>query len=106
MLFVDIYADEGGAIDPTAEYIRTLEVYAPCCLSRMIELSVVKEQPKVPTAMLMVKELYEGGEKILDLLKKANKEALADEEDGIANFLADRMSAHGKWCWQLNSLMK
>ena len=105
-MFGDIYEDADGAVDPTAEYIRTLKVYAPCCLSRMVELSVIKEQPKIPSAMLMVKELYEDGEKILDLLKKASKEALDAQEDGIANFLADRMSAHGKFCWQLDSLMK
>lgn len=105
-MFGDIYEDADGAVDPLAEYIRTLKVYAPPTFSRFLELSVIKEQPKIPSAMLMVKELYDDGEKILELLKKANKEALDASEDGIANFLADRMTAHGKWCWQLDSLMK
>jgi starvation-inducible DNA-binding protein len=105
-MFGAIYEDAEGAIDPTAEYIRTLKVFAPTTYARFIELSVIEEQPKIPSAMLMVKELYDDGEKILELLKKANKEALDASEDGIANFLADRMSAHGKFCWQLDSLMK
>lgn len=105
-LFGDIYEDAEGAIDPCAEHIRALEVYAPQTMKRFIELSVIDEQEKVPSAMLMVKELYEDGEKILGLLDKAFKEADTPNRQGIANFIADRQATHAKYCWQLNSLMK
>lgn len=105
-MFGDIYEDAEGAVDPLAEYIRTLKAYAPTSMARFLDLSIIDEQPKIPAAMIMVKELYNDGEKILEMLKEASQEALKEGEDGIANFLADRMSAHGKFCWQLNSLMQ
>lgn len=105
-LFGKIYEDAEGAIDPCAEHIRALEVYCPQTMKRFIELSVIDEQEKIPSAMLMVKELYTDGEKILELLDKAFGESDTDNRQGIANFIADRQAAHAKWCWQLNSLMK
>lgn len=105
-MFGAIYEDAEGAIDPCAEHIRALEIYAPQTTKRFVELSIIKEQDKIPTAMLMVKELYEDGEKILGLLDKAFREADVPNRQGIANFIADRQTAHAKWCWQLNSLMK
>lgn len=105
-MFGDIYEDVDNAIDVCAEHIRALEVYAPQTMKRFIELSVIDEQEKVPSAMLMVKELYTDGEKILELLDKAFKEANVPNRQGIANFIADRQAVHAKFCWQLNSLMK
>lgn len=105
-LFGAIYEDAEGAVDPCAEHIRALEVYAPQTTKRFVELSVIDEQEKIPSAMLMVKELYEDGEKILALLDKAFRDSDVPNRQGIANFIADRQAAHSKWCWQLNSLMK
>ena len=105
-LFGDIYENMEDAIDVCAEHIRSLEVYAPQTMKRFIELSVIKEQEKIPNAMLMVKELYEDGEKILELLDKAFVESDVPNRQGIANFIADRQAVHAKYCWQLNSLMQ
>ena len=105
-MFGEIYEDAEGAIDTCAEHIRELEVYAPQTTKRFVELSVIQEQEKIPSAMLMVKELYEDGEKILELLDKAFRESDVPNRQGIANFIADRQAAHAKFCWQLNSLMK
>ena len=105
-LFGDIYENMEDATDVCAEHIRALEVYAPQTMKRFIELSVISEQEKIPNAMLMVKELYEDGEKILKLLDKAFKEADTPNRQGIANFIADRQTVHAKYCWQLNSLMQ
>ena len=105
-LFGNIYEDANDAVDPLAEYIRALQVYAPTTLARMLELSVIEEQSKIPSEMLMVKELLDDGQKILELLVVAFDEATKANEQGIANFIADRMSSHGKYNWQLRSLLK
>ena len=105
-LFGDIYENMEVATDVCAEHIRALEVYAPQTTKRFAELSVIDEQEKIPSAALMIKELYEDGEKILGLLDKAFKEADTPNRQGIANFIADRQTVHSKYCWQLNSLMK
>ena len=103
---INIYEDADDAIDTLAEHIRTLEVYAPGSMSRFIELSVVKEQVKVPKAMLMVEELIKDSEIILGHLDKCFAEATKDNKQGIANFIADRQAAHSKYLWMLKSFAK
>lgn len=105
-LFGNIYEDADDAIDTLAEHIRTLEVYAPGSMSRFIELSEVKEQVKVPKAMLMVEELIKDSEIILGHLDKCFAEATKDNKQGIANFIADRQAAHAKYLWMLKSFAK
>ena len=39
--FGNVYKDVYGAIDPTAEYIRTLDEYTPGSFERYVELSII-----------------------------------------------------------------
>jgi DNA-binding ferritin-like protein len=43
---------------------------------------------------------------MLELLTRCFDEANNDNEQGIANFIAERLSAHGKYRWQLTSYLK
>jgi DNA-binding ferritin-like protein len=72
----------------------------------MVELSEIKDQPKIPKDDLMVKELLADTDKMISILKPAFDEATKAGEQGIANFLADRLSAHGKYRWQLKATLK
>jgi len=105
-LFGDIYSDSDSAIDPLAEYIRTLDVYAPGSLKRFSELSKIEDQLKIPKAELMLKELLKDTETLLGIINDAFDIATTDREHGIANFLADRLTAHGKYRWQLSATLK
>jgi starvation-inducible DNA-binding protein len=105
-LFGNIYEDADDAVDHLAEHIRTLEVYAPGSMKRFIELSAIKEQEKIPSAKLMVKELIDDIEIILGHLDKCFAEATKDDKQGIANFIADRQNAHSKYLWMLKSFAK
>ena len=105
-LFGNIYEDAEGATDTLGEHIRTLEVYVPGSLKRFEELSQIEEQTKIPKAMLMVKELISDSEKILGHLDKCFAEATKDKKDGIANFIAERQTAHSKYLWMLKSYAK
>jgi starvation-inducible DNA-binding protein len=105
-LFGNIYEDADDAIDTLAEHIRTLEVYAPGSMKRFIELSAIKEQEKIPKAMLMVKELIDDSEIILGHLDECFAAATKDNKQGIANFIADRQAAHAKYLWMLKSFAK
>jgi starvation-inducible DNA-binding protein len=96
----------GNAIDQTAEYIRTLDVYAPGSFERFSELSVITGQIKIPRAMLMIKELQEDNEAIQLILKQTFESATAEKNEGIANFIAERMDAHAKHGWMLRSFLK
>ena len=104
-LFGKIYEEVYGSIDRAAEFVRALDHYTPGSMVRFAELSVIEEQTKIPRAELMIAELYEDNSKILMLLNEVFP--IANEENqGIANFIAERIEAHGKHGWMLRSILK
>ena len=103
--FQEIYEDAYSAIDPTAEYIRYLGEYSPASFERFSELTEISGQTKIPRARLMLEELRANNDQMLDLLNRCFAEANNANEQGIANFIAERLSAHGKYRWQLTSYL-
>ena len=103
MLYEDV---NDNAIDQTAEYIRTLDDYTPGSFERFAELSVIQGQTKVPRARLMLEELLKDNEQMISLLNDIFGVAEQENQQGIANFIAERIDAHGKWSWQLKSFLK
>lgn len=101
-----LYEEVYGSIDKLAELIRQLDEYSPGSLSRMLELSIIEEQTKIPRAELMIEELYSDNAKILDHYKNAFNIAEAENQQGIADFIAGRIDAHGKHAWMLRSMLK
>jgi starvation-inducible DNA-binding protein len=104
--FQKIYEDAYGAIDPTAEYIRTEEDYTPGSFERFQELSLITGQIKVPRARLMLTELLADTETMKDLSKSLFDAAAQVGREDIANFAAERQSQHGKYAWQIKSYLK
>jgi starvation-inducible DNA-binding protein len=105
--FGKIYAEvTDNAIDQLAEYLRSLDSYAPGSLTRIKELSQIEDQLKIPRAELMVAELYEDNTKLLQMFKQAFHVAEQEDEQGIADFIASRIDAHGKHGWMLRSTLK
>ena len=104
--FGKIYSDVYNAIDPTAEYIRTLDDYTPGSFERFSELSQISGQIKIPRARLMLEELLQDNGTMKQLLNQCFESAQAEKQEGIANFLAERIDAHGKWGWQIKSFLK
>ena len=105
--FGDFYAEiNDNAIDQTAEYIRTLDDYTPGSFERFLELSQIPGQIKVPRARLMIEELLADNQTMLDLLNECFASAEQENQQGIANFIAERIDAHGKHGWMLRSFLK
>jgi starvation-inducible DNA-binding protein len=104
--FQELYEEVYGIIDQTAEYIRTLDVYAPGSFERFSELSVIVGQTKIPRAMLMIQELLDDNTAILQILTQTFQSATEENNEGIANFIAERMDAHNKHAWMLRSFLK
>ena len=104
--FGDLYEEVYGIIDQTAEYIRTLDVYTPGSFERFSELSVIVGQTKIPRAMLMIQELLDDNTAILQILTQTFQSATEENNEGIANFIAERMDAHNKHAWMLRSFLK
>ena len=104
--FSNIYEDAFGAVDPIAEYIRSLDEYAPGSLERFLELSIIPGQTKVPRARLMIEELLSNSETMVDLLNDCFAAATKENKQDIANFIAERLSQTNKFAWQLRSSLK
>jgi starvation-inducible DNA-binding protein len=83
-----------------------LDDYAPGSFERFGELSIIQGQIKVPRAKLMLEELLQDTDNILALLNTTFQEAAAEQQEGIANFIAERIDAMGKHRWMLRSFLK
>ena len=104
--FQNIYQDAYSAIDPTAEYIRYLDEYAPGSFERFSELTQISGQTKIPRARLMIEELLANNQQMIDLLNRCFAEAEQENQQGIADFVAGRLTEHGKHGWMMRSLLK
>jgi starvation-inducible DNA-binding protein len=104
--FGKVYEEVYKALDPTAEYIRILEEYTPGSFERFQELSLISGQTKVPRARLMITELLADNQTLIDLLNQCFDAADAEDQQGIADFVAGRIDAQGKHGWMLKSFLK
>ena len=101
-----LYEEVYSSVDRTAEYIRTLDSYAPGSLTRYAELTIIEDQTKIPRPNLMFAELLSDNGKMIDLLNSCFGSAEEENKQGIANFIAERLDAHEKHGWMLRSILK
>lgn len=100
------YGEVYETIDVIGEYIRTLESYTPGCLRRMLELSVIDEQDKIPRAELMFEELYGDSTKMIELISGIFDVATEERAQGIANYMAELQDLYSKKQWMIRSILK
>jgi starvation-inducible DNA-binding protein len=104
--FGNFYEEVYSSVDRIAEYIRTLDSYAPGSLTRYAELTIIEDQTKIPRPNLMFAELLSDNGKMIDLLNGCFGSAEDENKQGIANFIAERLDAHEKHGWMLRSILK
>ena len=104
--FDDLYNEVYDSTDQGAELVRQLDSYAPGSLARFNELSFIEDQTKIPRAELMIAELFEDNERMIAYLKETFRVAEQEDEQGVADFIASRIDAHGKHRWMLRSILK
>jgi starvation-inducible DNA-binding protein len=95
-----------NSIDQTAEFIRVLDEYTPGSFERFLELSLIPGQTKVPRARLMIEELLEDCRTLIDLLNQCFVSAEQENQQGIADFVSQRLAAMAKHAWMLRSFLK
>ena len=105
-LFEAIYSDIDESIDPIAENIRKLGDYAPYKLSRFAELTTLVETQVTSDPGAMAADLLADNEKVIVRLMDAFDVADQERQQGIANFIAERIDMHQKWSWQLRASIK
>lgn len=103
--FGEIYEDLESATDPLAENIRILGFDAPFLLSDFAALTTIEATPVSADPVDMSRSLYEANYRIVSCVRTAFDLATALNEQGIADFLAGRDTAHGKFSWKLGTIV-
>ena len=102
-LFEEIYEDVHASLDPIAESLRKLNSPAPAEIKDLA--GMVNSAPRAEDyeAESLAADLYAANEKLLENIMVAFKVASDANQQGIANFLAERQDMHQKWSWQLRA---
>jgi starvation-inducible DNA-binding protein len=101
--FGAIYDSLDDSIDGLAEWIRMLGDYAPFKLSRFVELSTIPETEISSDPEMMAADLLNDHVASADAFGAASTTAGTAGQKGLENFLADCMTTHQKWAWQLRA---
>lgn len=102
-LFGEIASDIYGSIDPIAENILKLGQDAPFQLSDFIGLRTLSETTPATDAMSLATDLLESLVGLVESLNTAFDAATAENQQGVADFLAGRIDETQKWVWQLRA---
>lgn len=103
-LFLKIYEDIYESVDPIAENIVKLGDTAPFVMSQLAQRSKIKETGEVPSDLKeLVTRFQEMNDEFIPQLKSAFIIANDNNEQGIANFIAERIDQHQKWNWFLKA---
>ncbi len=101
-MFEKQYDELFEAIDEVAERIRAIGFKAPGTFEKFSELTIVKDA-KEQGSDDMVKDLAESNEMIIKNIRSAAAIAQQNQDFGTMDFLMDRLQAHEKAVWMLNS---
>jgi starvation-inducible DNA-binding protein len=71
-----------------------------------MELSIIKDDNTIPSALEMLSRLREDNETLLNAIRVCYQTAENAGQLGISNYLQDRIQTHEKHAWMLRSLTK
>ena len=105
--FHDLFGEQYEAvyeeIDRLTEHMRYLNIKPVPTLSRIVEVSHVREADSTLDTMGMVRDLLHCHEIIVNLLNQVSEEAENQKSKGTVNLVDDLNEAHGKFIWMLRS---
>lgn len=105
--FGGLYDELWNAVDPIAEHIRAIDQYAPISLASLYDAKTFEEDGTLITSTRqMFLNLIDANTKVIESLNKALELANYSKQQGLANFIQDRLDVHAKHGWQLKSLSK
>jgi starvation-inducible DNA-binding protein len=99
-----IYNDAGDAIDDLGEFIRTIGAKAPATIPDILELSTIGEMT-AEDADERLTIVGENQEYMMNRYKELFDIATEMTDQDIANFAADRIRAHAKFKWMIDSTL-
>ena len=105
--FHDLFGEQYEAvyeeIDRLTEHMRYLNIKPVPTLSRIVEVSHVREADSTLDTMGMVRDLLHCHEIIVNLLNQVSEEAENQKSKGTINLVDDLNEVHGKYIWMLRS---
>lgn len=106
--FGDLYEDLYGAVDPFAENLRKLGEYAPKSLTELYTSSTLSENTFITGNNVkdMLNSLAMDNNEVINCLYKTFALATTANEQGLANFIAERIDTHKKHAWMITSSLK
>jgi starvation-inducible DNA-binding protein len=105
--FGDLYTDVYNSVDPIGELLRKLDDYAPVSLDDLFKYKTLQEETtRVELLSDILASLIKANEEVLASLNKVFTIANADKQQGICNFIADRIDTHQKHAWFLRASAK
>lgn len=105
--FGDLYEELHGAVDPMAEEIRALDVYAPSGLNELYKYATISDSDlKGDLLREMLMAALNDNATVLSDLTSAFALATKENKQGLADFIAGRIDIHKKHEWMLRSCLK
>ena len=105
--FGDLYTDVYNSVDPIAELLRKLDEYAPVSIDELYKYKTLEEETtRVELLVDIFKSLIAANEEILVSLNKVFDIANSEKQQGVCNFIADRIDTHQKHAWFLRASAK
>lgn len=104
--FGDMYDDVYGSVDPLAENLRKLDVYAPFSLMELYNHKTLMEENGIPDIQGMLRSALAANNEVISSLNKVFALAQKENKQGLCNFIADRIDTHEKHGWQLRASLK
>jgi len=102
--FDEIVSDVYDSIDPIAENIRKLGAKPAYRMSELFKQATLPDNDiKTDNAVALAATLGSLNKKIIDILKSTFDKANSVNEQGVANFIAERIDSHQKWQWFLEA---
>ncbi|HEX4922945.1 MAG TPA: Dps family protein [Bdellovibrionales bacterium] len=106
LMFETQYNELALAVDLIAERIRALGFPAPGTYREFSELATIRENPGVPSAEQMIRELLEGQEAVVRTARSVFQVVDRVSDEPTADLLTQRMQTHEKTAWMLRSLLQ
>lgn len=100
-LFGKQYQDLQEQIDTIAEKLRLLDVMAPMSMTEITQQTAIDDFVGTSDAKGYLSRLLTDNEKMAFVIKKAFDRAVELKQEGIANYLSERLDAHAKMAWML-----
>jgi starvation-inducible DNA-binding protein len=102
----NVYEDLFAQSDMLAEYLRQLGQPAPGSLSVYSNISEVKDEEGFPSSQKMFQQFLVDNQIMINLYQALYDAAEATKDHQISNYAADRLGAHKKHAWMVNSILK